>query len=220
MKPDAIDWERQIELIRKRIYGSELPSVSKLAATKSDPFRVLISTIISLRTKDEVTTAAAERLFKIADAPGTVLSLEEREISEIIYPAGFYRQKAHQIRECAKIIQHAHNGRVPNSKDELLALPGVGLKTANLTLNLGFGIDAICVDTHVHRISNRLGWVSTKTPDDTEKELTKILQRKYWIEINGLLVTYGKSVCTPVSPFCSTCPLTDDCPQIAVTRSR
>lgn len=214
------DWERQVKLIRRCILGSEEPSVSKIAAGKRDPFRVLISTIISLRTKDAVTSASAGRLFELADGPEAMCRLPEKKIAETIFPAGFYRQKARQIKECSRIIMDRHNGGVPGSRDELLKLPGVGLKTANLTLNLGFGIDAICVDTHVHRISNRLGWVRTKTPDDTEGELAKVLPRKYWIEINSLLVTFGKSVCTPVSPFCSTCPLEPECPRIGVTRSR
>jgi endonuclease-3 len=215
-----MEWERQIKQIRQRISGSELPSVSKIAAGKRDPFRVLVSTIISLRTKDEVTSAAANRLFAQADTPAEMTKLSEKKISETIFPAGFYRTKARQIRECSRIIRDEHGGSVPDSLERLLELPGVGLKTANLTLNLGFGIDAICVDTHVHRISNRLGWVDTKTPDDTERELTKVLPKKYWIEINGLLVSYGKSVCTPVSPRCSTCPLADECPQVGVQRTR
>jgi endonuclease III len=214
------DWDRQIKCLRERVFGSELPSVSKIAEEKRDPFRVLVSTIISLRTKDEVTAPASRRLFALADTPETILKIPEKTISETIFPAGFYRTKARQILECAAIIQREHNGVVPNSKEALMALPGVGLKTANLTLNLGFGIDAICVDIHVHRISNRLGWVSEKTPDKTEGALSRILPKKYWIEINGLLVTYGQSVCTPVSPRCSTCPLADECPKIEVTRTR
>jgi endonuclease-3 len=215
-----LDWERQIRHIRRRISGSELPSVSKIAEKKRDPFRVLVSTIISLRTKDEVTSAASDRLFALADSPDAMLKITEQKISKTIYPAGFYRTKARQIKECSRIIREKYNGVVPDSKEALLELPGVGLKTANLTLNLGFGIDAICVDTHVHRISNRLGWVDTKTPDETERELSKVLPKKNWIEINGLLVNYGKLVCTPVSPRCSTCPLEGECPRIGVQRSR
>lgn len=218
--PNKRDWDRQVSLIREHVFGSELPSVSKIAAGKRDPFRVLISTIISLRTKDEVTSAAAARLFGLADSPDAMVRIPERKIAETIFPAGFYRQKARQIKECSRIIREEYHGKVPDSRDALLALPGVGLKTANLTLNLGFGVEAICVDTHVHRISNRLGWVATKTPDDTERELTLVLPRKYWIEINSLLVTFGKSVCTPLSPFCSTCPLSAACPRTGVARSR
>ena len=220
MSSNNAKWERQIRSLRRRVFDSELPSVSKIAEEKKDPFRVLLSTIISLRTKDEVTGPASKRLFALADTPEGILQLSEKTISETIFPAGFYRNKARQIRECASIILTEHGGEVPASKDALIALPGVGLKTANLTLNLGFGIDVICVDTHVHRISNRLGWVSTKSPDDTERELSLVLPRKYWIEINPLLVTYGQSVCTPVSPHCSTCPLGEECPRVGVTRTR
>ncbi len=220
MDSDGNGWDRQIKLLRRRVFGSELPSVSMIAAEKRDPFRVLVSTIISLRTKDEVTAPASRRLFALADTPKAMLALSEKTIAETIFPAGFYRTKARQIRCCAAIIETEHDGAVPDSKDALLALPGVGLKTANLTLNLGFGIDAICVDTHVHRISNRLGWVRSKTPDETERELSRLLPRRYWIEINSLLVTYGKSVCTPLSPRCSTCPLEEECPKRDVTRTR
>ena len=216
----AGDWDRQIMALRKRVFGKELPSVSQIAQEHRNPFRVLISTIISLRTKDEVTSAASRRLFERADTPATMVSLSEEEIARLIYPAGFYRNKARHIKQSARIIEHEHNSQVPDSRELLLALPGVGVKTANLTLNLGFGIEAICVDTHVHRISNRLGWVDTKVPEVTEKELEKILPRKYWIEINGLLVTYGKEVCTPQSPRCSTCPLSTECPRLGVTRTR
>ena len=213
-------WERKIKLLRQRVFGSQLPSVSKMAAKNRDPFRVLISTMISLRTKDEVTAPAAKRLFALADTPKAMLALPEKTIAETIFPAGFYRTKARQIKKCAAIIESEYDGKVPDTKEALIGLPGVGSKTANLTLNLGFGIEAICVDTHVHRISNRLGWVRSTTPDETERELIRILPRLYWIEINGLLVTYGKLVCTPVSPRCSTCPLDGECPKINVARTR
>ena len=210
---------RQIAQLRQRVYGSELPSVSQIAYENADPFRVLLSTIISLRTKDEVTSRASERLFEIADTPQGIMNVDEKTIADAIYPAGFYRTKARQIRECAKIIVET-GGTVPSRREELLRLPGVGIKTANLTLNLGFGIDAICVDTHVHRISNRLGWISTKSPEESERELSEVLPQEYWIEINQLLVTYGKEVCTPLSPRCSTCPLLQECPKHGVTRTR
>ena len=213
-------WDRQLRALRKRVYDSELPSVSQIAADNGNPFHVLISTMISLRTKDEVTTAASQRLLGRADTPRAMADLDEEEIADLIYPAGFYRTKAKHIRESARIIEHNYGGKVPAERDQLLELPGVGVKTANLTLNLGFGIDAICVDTHVHRISNRIGWVSAKSPELTEKELEKVLPRKYWIEINGLLVTYGKRVCTPQSPRCSSCYLSEECPKMGVTRTR
>lgn len=219
-QPANPKWANQIKKLRKRVYGSDLPSVSQIAEDHRDPFRVLMSTIISLRTKDEVTSAASQRLFALADTPAKIIKLDESKISETIYPAGFYRTKARQIIRCAKIIIEEHGGKVPADREALMAMPGVGIKTANLTLNLGFGIDAICVDTHVHRISNRLGWIETKTPEESEQALTEILPKKYWIEINGLLVTYGKEVCTPVSPRCSTCPMLGQCPQNGVAKTR
>ena len=217
---DKVPWANVFKSIRQRLRGSALPSVSEIAENNHDPFRVLIATMISLRTKDEVTSTSAERLFNRAETPEQMMKISEDEIATLIYPAGFYRTKARHILECAGILVNDYGGHVPKSRDELVNLPGVGVKTANLTLNLGFGIEAICVDTHVHRISNRLGWVETKKPEDTEKALVKILPRRYWIEINGLFVAYGKKVCTPISPFCSTCPLIDECPKKNVTKSR
>ena len=182
--------------------------------------------MISLRTKDEVTLPASERLFAVADDPAGIAALEEDEIRKLIYPAGFYRTKARSIRNVAGIIIEQYDGRVPNSVDELTTLPGVGRKTANLVLNLGFDLPAICVDTHVHRISNRFGWVATKTPDQTELALEAILPRHHWIEINELLVGYGQKVCTPLSPRCSECPFAASisgaphCARADVDRSR
>lgn len=174
--------------------------------------------MISLRTKDKVTSAASERLFAVAATPQKLARLAESRIASLIYPAGFYRTKARQIRAVARSVAARPDG-VPATETELVALPGVGRKTANLVLGLGFGIAAICVDTHVHRISNRLGWVATTTPERTERALAAILPRRYWIEINGLLVAYGQKVCTPASPRCSECVLAR-CPRIGVTRHR
>jgi len=162
--------------------------------------------MISLRTKDEVTLPASERLFAVADTPAGVSSLDESTIERLIYPAGFYRTKAQSIRRTAEIIAQVHDGRVPDTVEALTDLPGVGRKTANLVLNLGFGLPAICVDTHVHRIANRFGWVTSRTPEQTEHALEAILPREYWIEINELLVGYGQKICTPLSPRCSECP--------------
>lgn len=211
-----------IERIQKLLHerNRELPSVSAVAALKHDPFRILISTLISLRTKDDVTLAASQRLFEAADTPEEMLKLSQEDIQQLIYPAGFYKTKAQRIREISAILIKVWDGKVPNDRDSLLELPGVGRKTANLTLNLGFGVDAICVDTHVHRISNRLGWAHTKTPDDTELVLEKKLPQEFWIPINELMVAFGQLICTPQSPRCSECPLNADCPRIGVTKSR
>jgi endonuclease III len=188
--------------------------------------------MISLRTKDEVTLPASERLFSIADSPSAILQLDEQAIEKLIYPAGFYRTKAQSIRKVAGIIADRYAGQVPNTVDELTTLPGVGRKTANLVLNLGFGLPAICVDTHVHRISNRFGWVTTKTPEQTEAALEAVLPREHWIEINELLVGYGQKICAPVSPRCSECPFAGpsspdgisegrpQCARVGVDRSR
>ncbi|MBO8436552.1 MAG: endonuclease III [Spirochaetes bacterium] len=200
--------------------GAPLPSVSQIAEKDNNPYRVLVSTLISLRTKDEVTLASSLRLFAIAPDLKSLSELDEETIAETIKPAGFYKRKAVQLKNIAKIILQEHDGIVPNDMDTLLSLPGVGIKTASLVLNLGYGIDAICVDCHVHEIVNRLGWVNTKTPEETEKELRKILPKRFWISLNELLVRYGQKICTPVSPFCSLCPESGRCPKNGVQRMR
>ena len=201
-------------------FGSPLPSVSTIAEEDNDPYKVLVSTIISLRTKDAVTIEASKRLFAIAPDIRTLASLDSAVISEAIKPAGFYKRKGEQLRKIAEIIRDEYNSEVPSDMDTLLSLPGVGLKTASLVLNLGFGIDAICVDCHVHEIANRIGWVSTRTPEETEKELRRILPMRFWIPLNELLVRYGQLVCTPVSPKCSICPINDSCGKKGVEKSR
>ncbi len=176
-----------------------------------DPFQVLIATVISQRTKDEVTYEVAARLFKRYPDAASLKDAPVTEIAELIYPAGFYREKARKIKEIARIIHEKYGGRVPDTLEELLRLPGVGRKTANIVLSRCYERDAIAVDTHVHRISNRLGWVNTKTPEETEKELMKILPRRYWRDINELLVMFGRTICRPVAPKCQICPIKDYC---------
>lgn len=200
--------------------GSPLPSVSMIAEEDNDPYRVLASTLISLRTKDAVTMEASRRLFRIAPSINALSELDAEVIAETIKPAGFYRRKGEQLKKIACIIRDEYNSKIPSDMDVLLSLPGVGIKTASLVLNLGFGIDAVCVDCHVHEISNRIGWVDTKTPEETEKELRKILPRRFWIPLNELLVRYGQLVCTPVSPRCSICPINASCRKKGVERSR
>jgi len=199
---------------------TEIPIVTQLAETRRDPFLILISTVLSLRTKDEVTAAATERLFDLAFTPEGLLKRSEEEIREAIYPVGFYRNKARQIHEICRDLIERFSSRVPDSLEDLLTLKGVGRKTANLVLSLGYGKDAICVDTHVHRISNRLGLVSTKTPEQTEMALQNVLPRRYWSRYNTLLVSFGQRICRPLSPLCSQCPLAELCPRINVTRYR
>lgn len=199
--------------------GCRVTTLAEEESTKS-PFRLLIACVISLRTKDEVTAVSSRRLFDLADNAADLAALDPDTIAEAIYPAGFYNTKAVQLRTIGEILRDRYAGEVPGSETALLSLPGVGRKTANLVLGLGFGIPAICVDTHVHRISNRLGLVATKHPEETERALQKVLPRDFWIPINDLLVTFGQNQCHPTSPKCTGCPLDDLCPRIGVTRSR
>jgi endonuclease-3 len=200
--------------------GKALPSVSQIARKRRDPFRILISTVLSLRTKDDVTMAASQRLFALADTPEKLSKLHVRTIEKAIYPAGFYKTKARSIKEIARRLVKDHGSKVPDTIDELLQFKGVGRKTANLVVTLGYGKDGICVDTHVHRVSNRLGMIDTKNPEETEYALMDVLPRKYWIGYNELLVSFGQKMCTPISPFCSKCPLERRCPKIDVGRTR
>ena len=185
-----------------------------------DPYRLLISCLLSLRTKDETTDGASARLFRLADRPETMIALSPEEIERAIYPVGFYRNKARTILDVSRTLIERYGGRVPDDIDELLTFKGVGRKTANLVITVGFGKPGVCVDTHVHRVTNRWGYVSTKTPEETESALREKLPRRYWIEINGMIVSFGKRICHPTSPRCSICPLSTYCDRVGVTRSR
>jgi endonuclease III len=195
-------------------------AVGMVAREFRDPFRVLISCLISLRTKDEVTAEASARLFRLAITPRAMADLPAATIARAIYPAGFYRTKAQTIRNICRTLLDRTDGKVPETLEDLLALKGVGRKTANLVLTIGFGKPGICVDTHVHRISNRLGIVKTKTPEQTEFALRSVLPRRHWIPYNDLFVTFGQNVCKPISPVCSTCPVNENCPQVGVGTRR
>jgi endonuclease-3 len=215
-----VDIHTAITLLREQYKTWKTPAVTIVAQCDGSPFKVLISCIISLRTKDEVTALASARLFARAATPEAMRLLSVDEISGLIYPAGFYRTKASQIVEISRIIVDEYGGKVPDNIDNLLKFKGVGRKTANLVLTLGFGKQGICVDTHVHRICNRWGYVATKSPDKTEMALREKLPAEYWIEINDLLVAFGQNHCHPVSPFCSTCKLTEICERKGVRVSR
>lgn len=195
-------------------------ALARVAERTRDPFRVLIACLLSLRTKDETTGPAAERLFALARTPETMLRLTTSRVERAIFPVGFYHTKARVIRGVCRDLLARFDGAVPGDLDTLLTFKGVGRKTANLVVTVGFGLPGICVDTHVHRISNRLGYVRTKSPDHTEMALRKKLPRRHWIEVNDLLVTFGQNVCQPVSPRCSVCPVRTMCPRVGVTRSR
>ena len=198
----------------------EEPAVEKISEdSREDPFQVLISTMLSAQTKDAVTAAASERLFRVARSPEAMAKLPESRIEKLIYPVSFYRNKAVHVRETCRQLVSRYGGRVPTSMEELLTLPGVGRKTANLVLILAHASrENICVDTHVHRISNRLGWVRTRTPDETEHALYAATPRRWWPVINLYLVTWGQNVCRPVYPLCPQCVLVDVCPKVGVVR--
>jgi endonuclease III len=204
----------------KAIHGLEEPAVEKIARDqKDDPFQVLIATMLSAQTKDAVTAAASSRLFRAARSPQSMAALSAAQIEKLIYPVSFYRTKAVHVKEACRQIITRFAGRVPSTMEELLTLPGVGRKTANLVLILAHASRKnICVDTHVHRISNRLGWVKTRTPDETEHALYAVAPRRWWPLINLYLVTWGQNVCRPVYPLCPQCVLVDICPKIGVTK--
>ncbi len=209
-----------IKILRRAAREWRLPYVTEMVQTRRDPFRVLISTMLSLRTKDAVTETASQRLFALADTPATMVKLTQRQIEQAIYPVGFYRTKARSIRHVCEQLIDRYDSRVPEEIDELVKLPGVGRKTANLVLTLGYGKLGICVDTHVHRITNRWGYVKTKNPEQTEMALREKLPLAYWIEINDELVALGQNICHPTSPKCSQCPVDKFCERVGVTRSR
>jgi len=204
----------------KRTRPAWNPTALAEFADQGDPFRVLIACILSLRTQDTTTGPAAARLFAVADTPERMLELTAARIEKLIYPVGFYRTKAKVILGISRTLLDRFGGRVPDTIDELLTLDGVGRKTANLVVTLGFNKPGICVDTHVHRISNRLGYVRTRTPEETEMALRASLPRRFWIGYNDLLVAFGQNVCAPISPKCSTCPVTALCRRVGVTTSR
>lgn len=207
--------------LRKELPRWKVPVVGVMAEQPGDrAFYVLISTIISLRTKDAVTEAASLRLFERAKRPQEMIQLSSRDIEKLIYPAGFYRTKARNILEVCRLLIDKYQGKVPDQLDRLLELPGVGRKTANLVVTVGYDGYGICVDTHVHRISNRWGYVKTKSPNETETVLRQKLPRRFWKTYNDILVTFGQNLCHPTSPWCSKCPVEKFCPRVGVRRSR
>jgi endonuclease-3 len=212
--------EQALDTLERELTRFIPPLIDQMGEVSQTPFRILIATILSLRTKDTLTAVVAPRLFAVADTPAAMLALGVERIAELIYPVGFYRVKARQIVAICQILLERYGGEVPSDLDELLKLPGVGRKTANLVVTAGFGLPGICVDIHVHRICNRWGYVQTRTPEETEMALRARLPQRYWIPINRLLVTLGQNICHPTSPRCSICPIRDLCPRIGVTRSR
>lgn len=215
-----LDISRFVALLEEHYPTWDAPVVTLEAERGASPFEILVSTLLSLRTKDEVTAKATTRLLKRARTPHRIAALSVDQIAELIYPVGFYPTKAKRLKAICRLLLDQHQGQVPGSMEELLALPGVGRKTANLVLGEGFGLPAICVDTHVHRISNRIGYVATPTPEKTEMALRDKLPGELWLRYNPLLVAFGQTLCRPISPFCSRCPVATMCPRIGVTRTR
>ena len=210
-----------IKILKKATKGMEQPASSAIVEKYGrDPYLILISCLLSLRTKDTVSLPASVRLFKEAKTPAQMLKVPISTIEKLIYPTGFYHRKARLLHEVSQDLLDRFKGKVPADLDQLLSIKGVGRKTANLVLGVAFEIPAICVDTHVHRVSNRLGLVKTKTTEETEAELKKILPPEYWIEYNHLLVQWGQNICVPISPFCSKCAIAKLCPRIGVIKQR
>ncbi len=205
------DLEIVIDILSKEYESWQAPVVTLVAQHTNDPFRVLVCALLSTRTRDETTAKVCERFFRKVKAPQDILNLNPEEIERLIYPVGFYRNKAKQLMRLAAILVDRFNGEVPDTLEELLSLPGVGRKVANLVLADGFGKPAICVDTHVHRITNRWCLIKTRTPLETEKRLMELLPQKYWIVINRLLVAFGQRICTPQNPKCGVCPINRFC---------
>ncbi|MDO9529668.1 MAG: endonuclease III [Syntrophales bacterium] len=214
------DIVKVVNVLKRELEICEPPIVSSLAEKTRSPFQILISTLLSLRTKDEITAVACKNLFALASTPEEMLKLSEEKIIRAIYPVGFYRNKAKTILHICRELIDKYKSKVPDTAEELLSLKGVGRKTANLVAALGYNRKEICVDIHVHRISNRLGYVKTGTPEKTEYALKEKLPQKYWSIYNTLMVTFGKNICRPVSPFCSKCPVSMQCDRVGVVKSR
>ncbi len=217
-RPPARAVQAVMRALARAIDNLDLPAVEKIAEeSQEDPFEVLVSTMLSAQTRDPVTAAASARLFRAARSPKAMAELPVRRIQTLIYPVSFYRHKARHVKATCRILVERYGGRVPGTMEELLALPGVGRKTANLVLILSFkSLKNICVDTHVHRISNRLGWVKTRTPDETEQALYRTTDQRWWPYINLYLVTWGQNVCRPVYPRCGACVIREHCARVGV----
>lgn len=217
------EFKKAFPLLKKQVRSLDLPwleNMVKKSPEGRDPFKVLIACILSLRTQDKTTGEATERLFHAAPDMKTISRLSVKTIERAIYPVGFYKTKAVRIKNLCKVLIEAYDSLVPNDLDELLKLKGVGRKTANLVITLGYNKPGICVDTHVHRITNRWGYVQTKSPDKTEFALREKLPHKYWIAFNGILVAFGQNICKPISPICSKCSIADICSKRGVIKHR
>lgn len=203
-------------LLKKEFEKYQMPVVDLIQVQTKDPFKVLISTILSSRTKDAVTTEASNRLFTVVNSTEDLSHIPLKKLERLIYPVGFYRTKAKHLKKIPAVLDKLYKGTIPQTVEDLIKLPGVGRKTANLVVSVGFNRPAICVDVHVHRICNRLGYIKTKTPFETEMKLREILPKKYWIPFNSMLVSFGQHICFPINPHCNECPIYNYCKRVKV----
>jgi len=211
--------EKVMEILARYFNYTERTTLNRMRK-KPDAFKILISCLLSLRARDENTEKVVKRLFKHVKGPEDIVKMPTKRLERLIYESGFYKRKARILKHVARVILEEYGGKVPASKEELLKIRGIGPKTANIVLAFAFKKDALPIDTHCHRIPNRLGWIRTKTPEQTEKALEKLLPKKYWKEFNALFVLFGKTICKPVSPLCSICPVRDYCKRVGVERRR
>jgi endonuclease-3 len=211
--------ETIIKILAKRYPSHEKTTLNRMR-DNPDAFKILISCLLSLRTQDKNTEIASNRLFAVATTPREILALSDKKLEELIFSSGHYKKKARTLKHVSKTLIEQFNNKVPETKEELLSIKGIGPKTANIVLAFAFGKDALPIDTHCHRIPNRLGWVKTRKPEETEKELEKLLPRKYWKDFNAVFVQFGRDICVPISPKCSICPIEKYCSKIGVTKHR
>lgn len=208
-----------MKILERDFYKKGKTTLNRMRS-KPDAFKILISCLLSLRTQDKNTKIASDKLFAVADTPRGIVKLSTPRLEKLIFSSGHYRKKAQSLKHVSKVLIDRFNSKVPDDKDKLLSIRGVGPKTANIVLAFAFGRDVLPIDTHCHRIPNRLGWVKTKTPEKTEKALEKVLPKKFWNEFNGMFVQFGKEICQPISPWCSRCPIAKYCSRVGVVRSR
>lgn len=213
------DLEKTIKILYKVYPHNDRTTLNRMRE-KPDAFKILISCLLSLRTKDQNTEKVSRQLFAVADTPKEIIKLPIKKLEKLIFSSGHYKKKARTLKHVSEVLLEKFNGKVPDKKDELLSIKGIGPKTANIVLAFVFNQDVLPIDTHCHRIPNRLGWIKTKTPEQTEKELEKILPKKYWNNFNAVFVLFGKTICQPVSPWCSKCPVEKYCKKIGVERRR
>jgi endonuclease-3 len=213
------DISKVMDILLREYLKHRQPTLRRTSKYRT-PFQILIACLISLRTQDKNTEIVSENLFKIADTPEKIASMSIKKLEKLVYSSGYYKKKARILKSVSKDILKRFNGRVPDNKEQLLSIKGVGQKTANIVLSFAYGKDFIPIDTHCHRIPNRLGWISTKNADETEEDIIQILPKKYWKEFNTTIILFGQNICFPISPFCSKCPVRKYCKRIGVEKSR